>query len=125
MIKLTKYQVLQMHESLIKQFGGMGGIRDEGLLDAALSTPFQSFSGEDLFPTLQAKAARLAYGLVKNHALFDGNKRLGAHVMLVFLALNGIELEYTQEDLYTIILSVASGKCSFEELSKWILDHQL
>lgn len=125
MIRLTKHQVLHMHKNLIKQFGGMEGIRDEGLLDAALSTPFQSFSGEDLFPTLQAKAARLAYGLIKNHAMLDGNKRLGAHVMLVFLALNGIELSYTQKDLYTIILSVASGECSLERLSTWILEHQL
>lgn len=77
-----------MHKSPIEEFGGICGIRDEGLLDAALSAPFQSFSGKELFPAIQSKAARLGYGLVKNHAMLDGNKRLGAHVMLVFLGLN-------------------------------------
>lgn len=54
-----------------------------------------------------------------------GNKRIGAHAMLMFLALNGIELEYTQKELYTIILNVASDKCSFEELVSWITAHQV
>ena len=124
MIKLTQKQVLQMHESLIRQFGGIDGVRDDGLLEAALSAPFQSFSGNDLYPAIQLKAARLGYGLIKNHAMLDGNKRLGAHVMLVFLALNGIELTYSQEELYTIILSVAAGQKSYEDLSEWILNHQ-
>lgn len=124
MIRLTKKQILAMHHDLIEEFGGIHGIRDHGLLDAAISAPFQSFSGEELFPTIQSKAARLGYGLIENHAMLDGNKRLGAHVMLVFLALNGIELEYSQKELYTVILDVASGQCSFEELMVWILDHQ-
>lgn len=59
-----------------------------------------------MFPSVQSKAARLGYGLIKNHAMVDGNKRLGTHAMLVFLALNGIELTYTQEELYTVILFI-------------------
>lgn len=80
-----------------------GGIRDEGLLDSALSAPFQSYNGVSAFPSLQQKAARLGYGLVQNHAFDDGSKRIGAHVMLVFLALNDIELEFTQEELVDIL----------------------
>lgn len=78
-----------LHERLIEVTGGSKGIRDEGMLDSALANPFQFFRGEELYPSIQVKAAQLCYGLVKNHAMLDGNKRLGTHVMLVFLALNG------------------------------------
>lgn len=125
MIKLSKSQLLLMHEELIEQTGGINGVRDETLLESALAAPFQEFEGEELFPTLHSKAARLGYGLIKNHAMLDGNKRIGAHAMLVFLALNGITLKYTQKELYTIILQLASGKSSFDELLKWILSHQI
>ena len=125
MILLCKAQVLGLHEKLIERFGGSPGMRDEGLLDAALAAPFQSFAGEELFPSLQTKAARLGYGLITNHAMIDGNKRLGAHVMLVFLELNGVRLQYTQEELYSIILAVASGSGTQEALLEWLLEHQI
>ena len=98
MIKLTKEQILTLHSELIKMTGGSDGIRDIGLLESALETPFQSYGGEELYPSIQAKAARLCYGLVKNHAMVDGNKRIGVHAMLVFLSVNGYELEYTQKE---------------------------
>lgn len=106
MIKLTKEQVLMLHSHLIEATGGSNGIRDERLLESALESPFQSYAGEELYPSIQAKAARLCYGLVKNHAMVDGNKRIGAHVMLVFLAINGYELSYTQTELSNVILGV-------------------
>jgi death-on-curing protein len=109
---------------LIQETGGSDGIRDEKLLESALETPFQSFGGEDLYPSTQAKAARLCYGLIKNHAMVDGNKRIGTHAMLVFLALNGYELEYTQKELSDTILDVAAGRISYEELLNWIIEHQ-
>ena len=93
MIILSKSQVQLLHTQLIEQTGGIDGIRDDGLLDSALCAPFQSFDGIDAFPSIQQKAARLGFGLVKNHPFVDGNKRIGAHVMLIFLALNHIELE--------------------------------
>ena len=124
MIILTKEQVLMLHSQLIEVTGGSAGIRDEGMLDSALSNPFQSFGGESLYPSIQAKAAQLCYGLVKNHAMIDGNKRLGAHVMLVFLALNGYELEYSQKELSDTILAVAAGEMSTENLLQWIIRHQ-
>lgn len=92
MIILSKKQVLALHSDLIREFGGTEGIRDEGLLESALAAPFQTFGGKPVYPSLQAKAARLGFGLVSNHPFVDGNKRTGAHVMLVFLALNGVEL---------------------------------
>ena len=125
MIRLTKEQVLILHTQLIESTGGCDGIRGEGLLDSALETPFQSFAGEELYPSIQSKAARLCYGLVKNHAMLDGNKRIGAHTMLVFLAVNGYQLEYTQRELSDVILDVADGKKGYEDILTWILAHQI
>ena len=73
-----------------------------------------------MYPTIQAKAARLGYGLIKNHCMIDGNKRIGTHAMLVFLALNGIELKYMQKELYETILDVAAGKIEYEDRSEII-----
>lgn len=124
MIILSKEQILKMHESLIQATGGSNGIRDEGMLDMALNNPFQTFGGKELYPSIQAKAARLCFGLVKNHSMLDGNKRLGAHVMLVFLELNGYELSYSQKELSDIILALASGDIGEEEVLQWIISHQ-
>ena len=99
MIILSKEQVLKIHVSLIEATGGSVGIRDEGMLELALNNPFQSFGGKDLYLSIQAKAAHPCFGLVKNHAMIDGNKRLGAYIMLVFLALNEYELSYNQRQL--------------------------
>ena len=125
MKRLSKEQVLKLHSQLIESFGGSDGVRDENLLDSALESPFQTFDGEELYPTLQAKAARLGYGLIKNHCMIDGNKRIGAHAMLVLLELNGVEIEYTQKELYTTVLAVADGSLDCDELLKWILKHQV
>ena len=124
MKKLSKEQILMLHTQLIRQTGGSDGVRDYNLLESALETPFQSFGGDELYPTIQAKAARLGYGLIKNHCMIDGNKRIGTHAMLVFLALNGIELKYTQKELYETILDVAAGNMEYEGLLQWVLDHQ-
>lgn len=124
MIILSKEQVLMLHERLIEATGGSKGIRDEGMLDSALANPFQSFGGEELYPSIQAKAAQLCYGLVKNHAMLDGNKRIGTHVMLVFLALNGYELTYSQKELSDTILALAAGEIHADDLLQWIIRHQ-
>lgn len=121
---LSKKHILLLHQALIEATGGSDGVRDTDLLDAALHAPFQAFGGVEAFPSLQQKAARLGFGLIQNHAFVDGNKRIGAHAMLTFLSLNGIELNYTQKELYTMVLEVASGKLAFEGMVNWILEHQ-
>ena len=122
---LSKRQVILLHRQLIDETGGSHGLRDEGLLESALNAPFQSFGDTSAYPSLQQKAARLCYGLVQNHPFVDGNKRIGAHVMLVFLALNGVELTYTQRELTDVILHVAAGEKRYEDLLDWLLVHQL
>lgn len=121
---LSKNQVTALHSALIREFGGIDGIRDEGLLESALAAPFQTFGGEPVYPSLQAKAAQLGFGLIRNHSFVDGNKRIGAHTMLVFLAVNGIELRYEQQELIDIVLSVAAGQIDRQGLLQWILDHE-
>ena len=74
MIILSKEQILMLHSQLIEATGGSDGIRDEGMLESAISNPFQTFGGKELYPSIQAKAAQLCYGLVKNHPMIDGNK---------------------------------------------------
>lgn len=93
------------------------------MLESALSAPFQTFQEFSPYPTVRQKAARLAYGLIMNHPFVDGNKRIGAHAMLTLLVLNGIELEYAQQELSDMILQAASGESGYEELVEWVLKH--
>ena len=120
---LTKQLILTLQEQLVQESGGEPGLRDEGLLDSALATPFQSFDGVELYPSVVEKATRLGYGLVANHAFQDGNKRIGTHAMLVFLVLNGLELEYKDEDLIAIILEVAAGGVNYATLLDCVKSH--
>ncbi len=120
---LSKQQVVKLHEMLIAQSGGSPEIRDEGLLESALNAPFQSFGDTDLYPSLLEKAARLGYGLIKNHPFVDGNKRIGTHTMLVFLAINHAELAYSDEELISLILGIAAGKYDDKYLLNWLQQH--
>ena len=93
------------------------------MLESALAAPFQTFDGQELFPSIYQKAARLGYGLASNHAFIDGNKRIGAHVMLVFLALNGIGLEYEQDELSDLFMKIAEGSSGYPETLLWVIQH--
>ena len=121
MIILSKEQVVKLHDDLIDETGGSFGVRDENLLESALAVPFQSFKNQEMYPSIQQKAARLGYGLIKNHAFVDGNKRIGTHVMLVFLELNKIEISYSQQELLDVVIKIANGGYTFEDLVRWIL----
>ena len=123
MIKLTKEQVVSIHSSLIKASGGTDGVRDAGLLESALESQFQTLEGHDQYPSIIQKAARIGYSLVSNHPFIDGDKRIGIHIMLVFLAINGIDISCTQEDLIKIGLSLADDTLTFDELSVWLSSH--
>lgn len=121
---LTMQQVLLLHEQLLEVFGGTAGIRDEGLLESTLVVPFQTFGGQNPYPSVQAKAAQLGFGLVRNHPFMDGNKRIGAHVILLFLTLNRMDLSYSQQELIDVISSAAAGQANAASLLQWIIHHQ-
>ena len=116
---------MPIHSYLIEVSGGAEGLRDEAALESALRAPFQTFSGEDLYPGKLRKAAALCFGLIQNHPFVDGNKRIGVHLCDVFLELNGIKLDYTDEDLVQLGLSVADGSWGMPDILAWIMRHQV
>jgi len=122
MITLNKEQIKRLHKKLLSVTGGMDGIKDESLLDSALSASFQTFDGVELYPSVTAKIARIAYGLVCNHPFLDGNKRIGTYVMMVLLELNHIEVDFTDDDIIHIGLELANGKMNDKKLLDLILE---
>lgn len=124
MIKFDKDKVLLLQQLVIESSGGSAGVRDFGLLDSAIESAYQTFGGKELYPTKEEKGARLGFNLVSNHAFVDGNKRIGLLVMLSFLAINGINLKYTDEELVKVGLSLAEGKMSYDGLYAWIIEHK-
>jgi len=125
MITLSKEQVIRLHKVLLESTGGLGGIRDETLLDSALAAPFQTFDGMELYPSAVAKIARIAYSLVCNHPFVDGNKRIGTYVMLVLLELNHIETDFSDNDVVYIGMEIAAGKMGDKQLLKLILERSI
>lgn len=125
MIILTIKEIMALHTRLTARTGGSDGLRDRGLLESAVYSAETSFGGQELYPTIPEKAARLMYALVSNHAFVDGNKRIGVLVMLMTLRLGGISLNFTQAELIDLGLSAASGLLSYEDILAWIRAHTL
>ncbi len=123
MIRFSEEKVLLLHQLIIAETGGSNELRDIGLLDSALEGIFQTFGGEELYPTKEEKGARLGYALISNHAFVDGNKRIGMYVMLTFLEVNGIHMDCTNEDVVEAGLGVASGEMDYEDLLAWVRTH--
>jgi len=122
MIMLSKEQIKRLHKKQLEATGGLDGIRDEALLESALSSAFQTFGGAELFPSTVAKIARIAFGLVSNHPFVDGNKRIGTYVMLVLLEVNNIMIDFSDDDIIRIGLELASGNMTDENLRDLILE---
>ena len=113
--------VLDFHAEQLALFGGADGIRDRGLLESALARPVNKFAyGET---NIAALAAAYGFGIARNHAFVDGNKRTALASMIVFLGLNGIDLDATQEEATAIVLGLAAGEIPEEILANWIADH--
>ncbi|MBL9147092.1 MAG: type II toxin-antitoxin system death-on-curing family toxin [Phycisphaerae bacterium] len=106
---LTVHDVLAIHADQIARYGGDDGIRDAGLLDAAVAMPLASFDGVLLHADAFAAAAAYLYHLVQNHPFVDGNKRAGTAAALTFLDLNGIEIDVLDDELVELVVAVASG----------------
>jgi death-on-curing protein len=120
---VTLDEAIELHRLLLEQSGGCDGIRDLGMLESALAQPQVSFGDNELYPTLEEKATALCFSLVKNHPFIDGNKRIGHAVMEAFLVLNGYELNADVDASEDIILRLASGNLSRDELLTWIREH--
>ena len=125
MIRFSKEKVELLHQLIAQETGGSVGIRDEGLLDSAIEGIFQIFDGKELYKTKEEKGARLGFMLISNHAFLDGNKRIGMHVMLTFLEVNGIRLECSDDDIIEAGLGVASGRMGYDDLLDWVRNHEV
>ncbi len=110
--------VFAAHEQSLAQFGGPAGVRDEGLLASALAKPLHLFNYGK--PSLFDLAARYAFGIVKNHAFIDGNKRTGFLIAVVFLELNGIKFQASEVDAALQTLALAAGEISESAFAKWL-----
>ena len=117
---LMLQDILYFHSDLERQFVLLPGIRNIGLLESAISTAFQSFGGYDLYPTVHEKAAQLCRGIAKNHPFIDGNKRTALHCMFIYLKANGYIINTTLEEKKSLIIDIASGEKSFEDIVNWL-----
>lgn len=117
---LTLEEILNLHEISISMYGGSRGLRDAGLLESAVFLPQQGFGGEDLYQSLWDKAAALGYSISENQPFIDGNKRTASLGMLVFLDMNGYELEVAQGEIHKTMIRIATKEVSLKDLSLWL-----
>lgn len=110
----------RFHARSIEAFGGAQGLRDQGALEAALARPYQTFGGEDLYPSPVAKAAALMESVIIRHPWLDGNKRTGLGLALLLLRKEGFRIEATQDELYELTIRVAEGRSSADEIGEWM-----
>lgn len=116
---LSCADVLELHTQQIKTYGGAPGIREAGLLESALAQPSATFGGEYLHDDLYHMAAAYLFHLVQNHPFVDGNKRVGLECALVFLEINGYSIETTDELLVELVLAIASGERSKDQIAEF------
>ena len=124
-IQFTIQDIYELHNQLEDAFILSSGVRDENLLASAVNTPFQTFMGNDLYPSLYDKAAQLCYGIVKNHPFTDGNKRTALHSMYVYLIINGFDITATQQAVEDLIIDVAAGNMTNTELTEWLRENTI
>jgi death on curing protein len=115
--------VLSLHADQVALYGGEYGVRDLGLLESAIAQPRATFGGESLHKDQFEMAAAYLFHIVQNHPFLDGNKRTGAVAALVFLDLNGIEIDAPKESLYELTMAVATGKAGKAQVAEYLRSH--
>jgi len=120
---LDKNIVLKFHRDQIKLYGGKDDLRDENLLDSALSQPKASFGGEYVHEDIFHMAAAYGFHICKNHPFFDGNKRTALIAMYTFLYVNGYQITADKKSLYAIVIDLASGNVDKAELAEYLRDN--
>ena len=124
-IQFTIQDICELHTQLEETFILSSGIRDKSLLASAVNAPFQTFMGNDLYPSIYDKAAQLCYGIANNHPFTDGNKRTALHSMYVYLIINGYDITATQQEVEKLIINVAAGNMTNIELAQWLRDNTI
>lgn len=118
---ITYEQAIAIHSKQLRRFGGAPGLRDEGMLRSALERPINKWRYEQ--SELAELAAAYAFGLAKNHAFVDGNKRIAFMSMMSFLLKNGVAFAPEPAHATAMILSLAAGEVSEDSLTRWIRDN--
>ena len=117
---LTLVEVLALHERVVRQTGGAGGLRSLERLEGAVAQPRATYAGQDLYPDVVAKGAALGYSLIQGHPFLDGNKRVGHAAMETFLILNGWVLNADVDEQERVVLSVAAGQMNRSDFTAWL-----
>ena len=118
-IWLDSQDLYVLHNQLLARFGGLEGIRDEGLLESALDRPVQKFQYEQE-STLPELAASYTYGIARNHPFSDGNRRSSLLAAIVFLEINGMKFNATEEEAVLETLALAAGERTEKEYASWL-----
>ncbi len=113
-------QALSIHETAIEKFGGSHGIRDINGLESALARPFQTFGGEELYSTIEEKAAAIGESIIMNHPFIDGNKRTGYLLMEAVLRYGNKKIPVTDDILYQFVISISTGEIRFDGIVQWL-----
>ena len=113
-------EVEKIHDILIDKFGGAKGIRDKGLLESSINRPFQTFDGQELYPSPVDKAAAIFESIITNHPFIDGNKRTAYVLMRLMLKNHNIDINLGQNDKYDFVIKAASGQLTFDQIKTWI-----
>jgi death-on-curing protein len=116
-------QAIEIHEIVVKAFGGSIGVRDLGALESALARPFQTFGGEDLYSDFFTKAAAIAESVIINHPFIDGNKRTGYVLMEAILRLGNLKITAANDDLYNFVISISTGEKKIEKIVEWLKEN--
>lgn len=116
-------EVEKLHAFLINRFGGSHGIRDRETLLSALSRPYQTFDGSDLYETIHQKAASLIESILINHPFIDGNKRTGYTLMRLLLLQSGFDITASQENKYEFVINIASGAVKYANILNWLKEN--
>lgn len=114
------WEVEQIHNILIEKFGGSKGIRDKGALESAIGRPYQTFDGNELYPTALDKAAAVFESIVSNHPFIDGNKRTAYVLMRLILKENKQDISIDQKVKYEFVMNTAKGEFTFDQIKSWI-----
>jgi len=120
---LTDEDIIEIHAQVVSMSGGSMGIRDRGAIASSAAQPMMTFGGQELYISIEEKAAALAYSLIANRAFVDGNKRNGHAAAATFLRLNWFRINARIDDQEAINLSVASGQLSRDEFTNWVKQH--
>ena len=115
--------ILELYRRIMEETGGATGVRDINGLQSALAQPRITFEGNDLYPSVAAKAAALGFSLIMNHPFLDGNKRVGHAAMELFLLMNGQEIAAPVDEQQATILRVAKGEIRREQFLNWLELH--